>query len=119
MTVSGDHAVHDDPAETLSPSFSYPAVPQQLLSKIDHVITLTEKDGISTAKISALLELLSKAYKYGRSVSQDIFSLHEASVKALDNCDAAFKTYLSSRMINDESQAKKEMESCENFAGEN
>ena len=96
----------------------YPAVPQQLLSKIDHVFSLVEKSDISIQRLSTLLELLSKACKYSQSVSQNGYSLREASVAALNNCDAAFKRYLSSRMMEDEDQAKKELESCEHFAGE-
>ena len=101
-----------------SHSLSYPAVPQQLLSKIDQVISLADQDTIPTAKVSTLLDILSKAYKYGRSVSQDMFSMHETSVRALDNCDAAFKRFLSRRMIKEEDQAKEELGSCERFAGE-
>ena len=97
---------------------SYPAVPQQLLSKIDHVFALIEKDSISKTRISTLLELLSKACKYSHSVSQEEFRLHEASVTALDNSDAAFKRFLSSRMTEEEDQAKEELDSCEHFAGE-
>ena len=90
---------------------------QQLISKIDKVISLAGKDDIPTTNVSALLELLSKAYKYGHSVSQEGFTLCEASVKALDNCDAAFKRFLSRRMIGEEEQAEEELESYELFAG--
>ena len=116
MTVSecpGDLVKHWNETGPLS----YPAVPQQLLSKIDHIISLAEKNDISTAKVSALLELLSSAYEYGCSVSQDRCSLHEASLKALENCDLAFKGFVSSRRMEEEDQAKKDLESCGHFAG--
>ena len=44
--------------------------------------------------------------------------MHETNVKALlDNCDTAFKRYLSSRMVGEDNQVKEELESCELFAG--
>ena len=36
---------------------------------------------------------------------------------ALDNCDAAFKRFVSKRLIKEEDQAKEELENCEHFAG--
>ena len=47
-----------------------------------------------------------------------MFSMHETSVRALDNCDAAFKRFLLKRIITEEDKAKEELESCERFAGE-
>ena len=90
---------------------------QQLLSKIDHAISLAEKDDIPTTKLSALLELLSKAYNYSHSVSQKEFTLCGASVTALDNCDAAFKRFVAKSLMEEENQAKEELENCEHFAG--
>ena len=90
---------------------------QQLLSKIDHAISLTEKEDISTTKLSALLELLSKAYSYSHSVSQKEFTLCGASVTALDKCDAAFKRFASKKLLKEEDQVKEELENCEYFAG--
>ena len=105
------------PLYPFSLPISYPAISQQLLSKIDHVLSLTERDNISTSKVSTLLNLLSKAYKYSCSVTQDLFSLHGASVKALDNSDSSFKRFLSRRMTKDNNRAKEELMSCEQFAG--
>ena len=104
---------------------SYSVMSQQLLSNIEHVISLAEKGSISTmikekTHISALLELLIRACKYIYSsygVSQERIKLYKASEKALDNCDAAFKRFLSSKLTEEEEQAKKELESCEYFAG--
>ena len=92
-------------------------MPQGLITKIDRAISLAEKDSISTVQLAALVDLLNKAFKYSSSVSQERFSLHEASVTALNNCDAALKRFLSSRLMKEEEQAKEELESCENFAG--
>lgn len=92
-------------------------MPHQLLSKIDYVISLAEKEHIPTTKFSVLLRLLNKAIQYGCSVSQDRFSsLHETSMTALDNCDTAFERFL--RVSTEEGQAKAELETCEQFAGE-
>ena len=91
-------------------------MPQQLLAKIDHVISLAEKDSIPTA--SAVLDLLSKGYKYGHWVSQFWFGLGQTSKKALDDFDTAFKRYLSNRMVEEEDQSKEELERCEHLAGE-
>ena len=89
-------------------------MPQQLLSKIDHVISLAEKDNVSTKKISALLGLLSKAYKYSCSTtkSQDKFNQHESSdptVLRVEKCTSPL-----SIVKGEEEQAK---EGCEHFAG--
>ena len=92
------------------------AVHEQLLSKIDRALSLSEQDDISTVKLSAHLDLLTKAYKCACSVTQDKLSLYEGSVTALDNSDAALKRFLSSRKT-DEDQAKKELADCEHFAG--
>lgn len=106
-----------DPTEACLPSISYLAVSQLLLSKINRVQSLTQKEDIPTANVTALLEILSKAYKYSYSVTQSWFSLGEACVQALDDCDAAFRRFLSSRMAEDEKQAKKELKTSERFAG--
>ena len=103
--------------ETHLPFIPYPVVLQQLLSKIDHAISLAEKDGIPTIKLSALLELLSKAYNYSHSVSQKEFTLCGASVTALDNCDAAFKRFVSKRLMKEDDQAKEELVNCKHFVG--
>lgn len=95
MESRGDQLnVNKSHRESVSPT-PYPALSQQLLSKIDDVFSLVKKDSISTTQLSALLELLSKPCKFSHTVSQKLeFSLHEASVADLDNCDAAFKRFL-------------------------
>ena len=92
-------------------------MPQQLLTKIDRIISLAEEGSIPTTKFSTLFELLSRAHQYSCSATQDKFSLSEASAAALDNCDAAFKRFLLSRLAEEEDRAKEELESCEHFAG--
>ena len=92
------------------------AVPQQLLSKIDCIISLAEESRIQTTKVYDLLTLLSKVYKYSHSASQDKLSLCEASASAvdLDKCDAGFKKVPLGRL---DDQAKGAPESCEHSAG--
>ena len=120
MTVSEEKLSLTDQrklAQTRLPPIPYSVVLQQLLSKIDHAISLAEKDGILTTKLSALLELLSKAYSYSHSVSQKEFTSCGGSVTALDNCDAAFKRFVRKMLTKEEDQAKEELENCEQFAG--
>ena len=98
------------------PSSTFAAVPQQLLSKVNHVISLAEREQITTTKISALLGLLNKAIQYCCSVSQDRLSLHEASAVALKNFDAAFNRFLR-KIVEEGGQAKEELKTCELLAG--
>jgi len=88
---------------------------QQFLVKIDRVFSLIEEHRISTERILAFLTLLSKACKYICTTSQDEFSLHETSM--LDNFDAAFRRFLSRKMLKDDDGAREELQSCEQFAG--
>ena len=92
-------------------------MPQQLLSKIDHIISLAEEDSIPTTKVSDLLTLVIKIYKHGHSASQDKFSMHGASGKVLDKCDAAFKKVSSSEVIKKCNEAKGMLENFGHFAG--
>ena len=64
-----------------------------------------------------MLHSVIKAYKYGRSVSQDRFTLQEDSVKTLDDFDVAFKRFLSSKIIDEVERAREELGRCERLAG--
>ena len=125
VTVSGDHAVSRSLFKSGSPNLSslLLAVPQQLLSKVDHIISLAEEDSIPTTKVSDLLTLIIKIYgtqiyRHGHSASQDKFSMRGASGNVLDKCDAAFEKVPSSGVIKKSDQAKGVLESCGHSAGE-
>ena len=88
---------------------------QQLLTNIEHVLTLA--DGVSTDTACAVMECLKRAYTYVHTVSQDRFKLEDCTIKTLDKFDAAFKRYLEYRLEKEEHQASEELDSCEQLSG--
>ena len=93
-------------------------LPQQLLAKIDHIITLSEEDSIPTVRPSLILYTLNKSYQYGRLTCYNEVHMGEASVKALGNFDTSFKKFLSSRMVGEEDRAMEELETCKRLLSE-
>ena len=89
---------------------------QQLLTNLEHVLTLA--NGVSADTACTVMECLKRAYTYVHTVSQDRFKLEDCTVKALDKFDAGFKRYLEYRLEEKEHQASEELDSCEQLSGE-
>ena len=86
----------------------------QLLTRIDSVLSLSAD--VPTVA-SSVLDSLLRAYTYVHKITQARLVFGEGSKTALNEFDAAFKKCLESR-LEEEEQAREELDKCEQLAGE-
>ena len=71
----------------------------------------------TVASSVSVLDSLQRAYTYVHKITQARLVLGEGSKTALNEFDAAFKKCLESR-LEEEEQAREELDKCEQLAGE-
>ena len=68
-----------------------PAIPDQVLQKVDRATTLAKEGETSLFKASQLLEFTFEAYQYARGAARDDFDLKRASERHLSKFEEDFK----------------------------
>ena len=84
------------------------AISHQLLSKIDHVLSLAHTHNLPTVTPTKVLNHLDLAYQYGRLVPH---------TPALDEYGTAFKDYLNSLVEGEDDRIREELKKCEKYSG--
>ena len=89
-----------------------PDVPERVLSKVKHVITVATEGKTTLFKASELLEFTMEPFQYARRAAQDNFDLSRQSVDSLKSYDNAFTKMMSARLDSDMTMASSCEESC-------
>ena len=90
---------------SLSPS----AIPRQLLTKIDHTLSLAHTHNLPTVTPTQVFNHLELAYRYGRLVP--------SNTSARDEYDKAFTIYLKSLVEGEKDRTREELKKCEQCSG--
>ena len=87
-------------------------VPEKVLSKVDHVISVATEGKTTLFKASELLEFTMEPFQYARRSAQDNFDLSRKSSEALRSYDSSFTDMMKARLTADMTCATSCEEDC-------
>ena len=104
-------------AQFLTFTFDCLDLPQNILSKVNHVIKVATEGKTTLFKASSLLEFTSEAFQYARRSMQNKFDLSRKSGEILDSYDQSFHKMMDARLVANMDEAQDSEEICLQYLG--
>ena len=98
-------------------TYTFIAVPGQVLTQVDHVITVATRGQTTLFKASEVLEQSMQAYRYARFASRDDFNLKRKTGQLLNEYDNTLKAMIKCRLDSQLDEASNKEEECTRTLG--